>query len=72
MSPELISKKLKTFAHSEFSSEKFSSVDLVKKKIEQKIDLFERGEKYNVIKIDKTFPEYLTENLDYYKNYIVE
>ena len=33
MSPEDISLKLKKFAHSEFSSDKFSSIDVIKKKI---------------------------------------
>ena len=40
MEPELISLKLKTFAHSEFSKKKFSDVDIIKSKIDRKIALF--------------------------------
>ena len=71
MSPESISKKLKTFAHSEYSGDEFSSIDIIKNKIEQKIDLFNRGEKYNYVKLDNTFPEYLLKNIKKYENFIL-
>jgi len=71
MSPELISKKLKTFAHDEYSSEKFSSVEIIRRKIDEKIDLFNRNEKYEVVEIDKSFPKYLLDNLLKFKDYIV-
>ena len=32
LSPENISKKLKTFAHTEYSDDKFSSIEIIKKK----------------------------------------
>ena len=71
MQPEDISKKLKTYAHIEFSGNEFSSIEVISEKIEKKIDLFNRGEKYEKVKIDETFPEYLINNLDKYKKYIV-
>ena len=52
MKPELISLKLKTFAHSEFSENKFSDVNTIKIKIEKKVDLFERGHQYEKISIE--------------------
>ena len=70
MSPELISLKLKTFAHSEFSGSRFSDVSVIKNKIENKIDLFERGHIYKKVDLDKSFPSYLIENLEKYKHYI--
>ena len=70
MQPEDISKKLKTFAHKEYKSEYYSSIEVIRKKIDQRIDLFDRGEKYKVVKVDETFPKYLIENLDKYKKYI--
>ena len=72
MEPKLISKKLKTFAHNEYSGEEFSSIETIKKKIDEKVDLFNRGEKYNYVKIDDTFPEHLLNNLDKYKDYILD
>ena len=70
MSPEKISKKLKTFAHNEFSSEEFSSVDTIRNKINAKVDLFNRNEKYEVVRIDEGFPKYLLDNLLKFKDYI--
>ena len=37
MSPEKISLKLKTFAHQEFSGDQFSSIRVIKEKIEKKL-----------------------------------
>ena len=70
MSPENISKKLKTFAHKEFSSEEFSSVETIRNKINAKVDLFNRNEKYEVVRIDESFPKYLLDNLLKFKDYI--
>ena len=70
MSPEKISKKLKTFAHNEFSSEEFSSVETIRNKINAKVDLFNRNEKYEVVRIDESFPKYLQDNLLKFKDYI--
>ena len=66
----MISKKLKTFAHNEFSSEEFSSVETIRNKINEKVDLFNRNEKYEVVKIDEGFPKYLLDNLLKFKDYI--
>ena len=69
MKPENISLKLKTFAHSEFSGEKFSNIETIKNKIDNKIDLFERGHKYETVKLDNSFPSELLSNKDLYKEY---
>ena len=71
MSAEDISLKLKTFAHSEFSNEKFSSVEIIKDKIKKNEDLFNRGHKYDVVNLDKKFPKYILENLDKFKEFII-
>ncbi len=71
LSPEEISTKLKTFAHSEFSSKKYSDVELIKKKIDQKIDLFNRGHNYLVKSLDDSFPEYLKKNREKYFDWII-
>ena len=71
MEPELISLTLKTFAHSEFSEKKFSDINIIKSKIEKKIDLFHRGHQYKKIKFDDSFPEYLISNYEKYKSFIL-
>ena len=71
MTPPETSLKLKTFAHSEFSEKKFSDINIIKSKIENKIDLFERGHKYTKVNLDNTFPKYLIENYEKYKFHIL-
>ena len=71
LTPEEISLKLKTFAHSEFSGDQFSSTDVIKEKIEKKIDLFNRGHQYKSIEINKEFPRYILENMQKYKKFII-
>jgi beta-1,4-mannosyl-glycoprotein beta-1,4-N-acetylglucosaminyltransferase len=68
--PEVISKKLKSFPHSEFRYKEFSSIKIIKKKIKLNVDLFNRGHFYKVVKIDDNFPKYIFNNLKLFKNYI--
>ena len=71
MTPAEISLKLRTFAHSEFSHEKFSSIEVIEKKIENNQDLFERGHKYKYVELDKKFPKYILDNRDKFKSFIL-
>ena len=71
LSPEEISKKLKTFAHIEYRGEKYSDIEVIRKKINDRIDLFDRGEKYEQVKLDQSFPKYLIENQQLYNKFII-
>ena len=71
MSPKDISLKLKTFAHKEFSGREFSAQEIIKYKIEKKIDLFGRGHNYKVVELNEKFPSYILNNLEKFKSYIV-
>tara|TARA_B110001452_G_scaffold220254_1_gene192467 strand:+ start:660 stop:1469 length:810 start_codon:yes stop_codon:yes gene_type:complete len=71
MTPNEISKKLKSFAHIEYDREEFTSPDKIKEKIENKIDLFNRSQKYDVVEVDEKFPKYLQKNLDKFKKFII-
>ena len=71
MTPEQISLKLQTFAHTEFSEDRFSSAETIKNKIRKKIDLFERGHKYEALTLDNRFPEFILENKEKFKDYII-
>ena len=58
-SPEMISNKLKSFAHDEFATHEYSDVEMIKKNIEQKKDLFNRGHKLERVEVDETYPDYI-------------
>ena len=70
LTPKEISLKLKTFAHTEFAQEKFSSINVIKEKLKKKIDLFERGHRYEIVKLDDSFPDYLLKNINKFKDFI--
>ena len=71
LSPEEISLKLKTFAHSEFADKKFSSIKIIENKIEKKIDLFERRHQYIRVEIDATYPKQISQNQGVFKEFII-
>ena len=71
MSHEKISLKLKTFAHIEFSDNKFSSEETIKDKIDRGIDLFNRGHKYQKVKFDNSFPKFILENKEKFQKWII-
>jgi beta-1,4-mannosyl-glycoprotein beta-1,4-N-acetylglucosaminyltransferase len=68
---ETISKKLKAFPHKEFSDDNYSSLENIKKKIDNLEDLFDRGHKYEKVSLDSSYPKYILENLDLFKNFII-
>jgi len=69
-SPEGIAKKLSSYAEQQFNNQKFNSIDIIKRKIEEKKDLFDRNHDFEVLKIDNTFPKYIYENKEKFKNFI--
>ena len=71
MSAKEISIKLKTFAHSEFSDEKFANENVINSKIQDRIDLFERGHKYKKIELDKSFPDFIIRNKVRFSDWII-
>ncbi len=68
--PEKISVKLKTYQHTEYAEENFSSPEIIKQKIENLEDLFERGNKYEIVEIDDNFPDYILKNKDIFSDFI--
>ena len=68
---DTISKKLKVFPHKEFNSKQYSDIKIIEKKINNLEDLFERGHKYEKVKLDNNYPKYILNNLDLFKHYIL-
>ena len=62
MDAKEISLKLKTFAHENFARDEYSNIDVIKKNILEKKDLFKRNNFYETINLDKSFPKYIIEN----------
>jgi hypothetical protein len=70
--PELIIKKLESFAHSEKNIDKIKNIDEIKKKINLGLDL-ETGKKlFFKIENEKILPDYLNTNRKKYQDWIAE
>ena len=62
LTPKEISLKLKTFAHTEFAKPEYSNLEIIKKNIEEKKDLFKRNHEYKRVDLDNTYPKYILNN----------
>ncbi len=69
--PENISKKIKSFAHGEFNKNHIVDTQNIAEKIKKGEDIFDRGYKLKKIEIDETFPEFIQQNRENLKNWIV-
>ncbi len=68
--PEGIFKKLNSYAEQQFNNKKFKDLEVIKKKIEKKRDLFDRNHKFEIVKLDDNFPKYINENQQKFKDFI--
>ena len=67
--PDSIRKKIFSYSHQEYNTEEFTNISLIKNKISKGEDLFSRNIKYKKMKIDETFPKYITENKEKFKKW---
>ena len=77
LTPSQISKKLKSLAHTDWdygenlTKDEFFSIKNIEEKIKNKKDLFNRNYNYKKINIDDSFPEYIFQNLEKFKEWII-
>ena len=71
---DLIAYKIESFSHSEFDNKTIKDRDRIRDRVSKGIDLFDRpGRPRQVyVKIDESFPDYLTENIEKFKHLIKE
>ena len=69
--PEDISKKIKSYAHQEFNTEEFRDLKKINERIKLNKDLYDRNYVFKVIKFDERFPEYILNNKEKYKDWIL-
>ena len=61
----------KIYANISWDNEKYSNLDVIKKKINERIDLFNRGHVYTKVELDESFPDYILKNKDNLKEWII-
>ena len=69
--PENISKKIQSFAHGEFNKVNIINEENIVLKIKNGQDIFERGFNLKKLEIDSSFPNYIVQNKDKLKKWII-
>ena len=70
-SPDEILKKISSFSHGERNQEKFKNIDRIEKKIKSQENIFDLGFNYKKVNIDDTYPKYIYDNLNKFKDWII-
>ncbi len=69
--PKSIINKIKSYAHQEYNTNEFTDLSYIENKILKGEDLFKRNIKYKVINIDNSFPDYIINNKEKLKDWIL-
>ena len=69
--PRDIIKKINSFCHGEFNKQEFKNEKLILQKINDLQDIFNRDIIYKKVEINDSYPEYLIDNIDNYKEWII-
>ena len=64
-------KKIESYAHSEFNTINFTELDNIKYSVEKRIDIFHRDMNYQKIDFDNSFPNYIVNNKNKFKDWIL-
>ena len=66
-----ISNKIKSYAHQEYNKDKFHNINSIDDKISQNKDILERDFSYKKIELDKTYPDFILNNKETLKEWIL-
>tara|TARA_B100001123_G_scaffold419029_1_gene523699 strand:- start:78 stop:887 length:810 start_codon:yes stop_codon:yes gene_type:complete len=70
-SPKKISEKIKSFAHGEYNKIHFTDEKNIEEKISKGEDIFDRKINYKKVEIDNSFPKYIIQNKEKFKQWII-
>ena len=71
LTPEQISKKLKSLAETKWNKEEFHNIAVIEDKIKKRQDLFNRGHTYKAVNLEKSLPKFILENKEKYSYWII-
>ena len=70
-SPKNILKKIKSFSHGEVNKPEFTNEKKIEEKIKLKKNIFDLDFKYKKVEIDHTYPKYILDNINKFKDWII-
>ncbi len=71
MNVDQIKLKLNSYAHAEYNNSKYNSFDKINNAIKNKVDLFDREISFEKIPFDDSFPDYIVNNKEKFKDWIL-
>lgn len=67
-----VQNKIRSFSHQEYNNDYYMNENRLQKLIQDGVDIFERGYKYKIVNIDKSFPESVRKNKEKYSHLILK
>lgn len=71
MKPKEISKKIRDMAHTEFNKDKFKDISFIENNIKNLNDPFDRNLNLKKTEIDSSFPKFIRDNKEMFKDWIL-
>lgn len=71
MTPEQMIEKIESFSHTEVNKPHIKSIDAIRKAIIEGRDILGKGEHFQIVKLDDTFPKYILNNLELFRGWIL-
>ena len=62
---------MKSFAHGEFNKPNLTNPEIINEKIIKGKDIFDREISYKKVQIDNSFPKYIIDNKEKFKEWII-
>jgi len=66
-----LSQKIKVSPHQEFNKKQFYDTEIIKKKIKNLQDLYNKGFSYQKLELTSDYPEYILNNKSLFKDFIL-
>lgn len=67
-----VQNKIRSFSHQEYNNDYYMNENRLQKLIQDGVDIFERGYKYKIVNIDRSFPEYIRKNKEKFGHLILK
>ena len=71
MDAKKIRSKLLSYAHTEYNNDNYNNLDKINFLIKNEKDLFGRNMEYKKVNFDQNFPDYIVENRNKFKEWII-
>jgi beta-1,4-mannosyl-glycoprotein beta-1,4-N-acetylglucosaminyltransferase len=69
---EKIAEKIRAYAHQDLNLPEYSSIEKIEERLENLTDVFDRGIGYHIVDIDDSYPDYIINNQEKLKKYIIK